>query len=103
MIALHAKNADELSACLIHAGAKVNDDGSFMTLVHRAIMRIRALFNGLDESVLPGLIDGEQRNQASYDKALELKTLPADIRHLITAQRDRILAAIAGMRARQPA
>jgi uncharacterized protein (TIGR02284 family) len=101
MIALHGSNADELSATLVRAGATVNDDGSFMTVVHRTIMRIRALFDGLGESVLPGLIDGEQRNKSSYDKALQMQTLPTDTRSLLTSQRDRIDAAISGMKARQ--
>jgi uncharacterized protein (TIGR02284 family) len=101
MIALHDTNAHELSAYLVLSGAQVNDDGSFMTVVHRTIMRVRSLFNGLDESVLPGLIDGEERNKASYDKALDMQTLPADVRRLLMEQRARIDAAIAGMRMRQ--
>jgi uncharacterized protein (TIGR02284 family) len=101
MIALHKSNADELSTYLVRSGVRVNDDGSFMTVVHRSIMKIRSLFDGLGESVLPGLIDGEERNRSTYDKALQMQTLPADLRHLLTAQRGRIDAAIAGMRMRQ--
>ncbi len=101
MIALHAGNADELSACLVQAGAPVSDDGSFMTMVHRTIMRIRALFDGLGESVLPGLIDGEERNRALYDTTLAMPGLPADVQSLLTSQRHRIDAAIALMRRMQ--
>jgi len=98
MIALHENNAKELSACLVRSGVPVNDDGSFMTVVHRTIMKIRSLFNGLGEGVLPGLIDGEERNAASYDSVLAMQTLPADVRDVLTAQRGRIEAAITGMR-----
>jgi uncharacterized protein (TIGR02284 family) len=101
MIALHEGNADELSACLVRAGAPVNDDGSFMSVVHRTIMSVRSLFGGLGESVLPGLIDGEERNKSGYDKALQMQALPVDLRGLLTKQRDRIDAAIAGMKTRQ--
>jgi uncharacterized protein (TIGR02284 family) len=101
MIALHETNAGELSACLVRAGAPVNDDGSFMSVVHRTIMSVRSLFDGLGESVLPGLIDGEERNESGYDKALAMQALPADVRGLLTRQRDRIAAAIAGMKLRQ--
>ena len=80
MITLHESNANELAACLARAGAPVNDDGSFMSVVHRTIMSIRSLFNGLGEGVLPGLIDGEERNRSSYDRALEMQDLPADTR-----------------------
>jgi uncharacterized protein (TIGR02284 family) len=101
MIALHGHNAGELSSALVQAGAKVNDDGSFMSVVHRTIMSIRSLFDGLGESVLPGLIDDEERNKTAYDKALAMPALPADTRSLLTKQRDRIEAAISGMRMRQ--
>jgi len=72
-----------------------------MSVVHRTIMGVRSLFDGLGESVLPGLIDGEERNRSAYDKALAMQTLPADVRGLLTTQRGRIDAAIAGMKARQ--
>jgi uncharacterized protein (TIGR02284 family) len=101
LITLHGTNAQELSAILVQAGAAVNDDGSFMTVVHRTIMSVRSLFDGLGESVLPGLIDGEQRNKSSYDKALEMPSLPMDTKNVLIKQRDRIDAAIAAMKRRQ--
>ena len=53
-----------------------------MTVVHETIMDVRSMFNGLDESVLPGLIDGEKRNVSKYDDAIlkawdEHRLLPA--------------------------
>jgi uncharacterized protein (TIGR02284 family) len=101
MIALHESNANELSAWLVRAGARVNDDGSFMSVVHRTIMGVRSLFGGLGESVLPGLIDGEERNRSRYDEALATPALPADARGLLTTQRGRLDTAIAGMKTRQ--
>jgi uncharacterized protein (TIGR02284 family) len=70
MIALHEGNARALAAELTKAGETPDDSGSFMSVVHRTIMNVRSLFNGLDESVLPGLIDGERRNVSKYDDAL---------------------------------
>ena len=101
MIALHQSNAAELSTYLVRAGAPVNDDGSFMGVVHRTIMNIRSVFNGLDESVLPGLIDGEERNRSGYDESLEMANLPEEVRSLLAKQRDSIDAAIARMRMTQ--
>ncbi len=101
MIALHERNASELARYLVKAGAPVNDDGSLMSVVHRTIIKTRALFNGLDETVLPGLIDGEERNRASYDTALRMPTLPADGQSLLSNQRDSIDGAIARMRMTQ--
>jgi uncharacterized protein (TIGR02284 family) len=70
MIALHEGNARALAAELTKAGETPDDSGSFMSVVHQTIMNVRSLFNGLDESVLPGLIDGEKRNVSKYDDAL---------------------------------
>lgn len=61
------------------------DEGSFMTIVHKNIMDVRSLFNGLDESVLPGPIDGEKRNISKYDDALKAIEAPNDIASLLTA------------------
>ncbi len=61
MIALHERNANELSRELTKINEIADEKGSFMTVIHETIMDVRSLFNGLDESVLPGLIDGEKR------------------------------------------
>lgn len=68
---LHEKHAATLARHLVELDQKPDNDGSFMTLVHKTIFDLRALFGGLDESVIPGLIDGEQRNVKKYDQALE--------------------------------
>ena len=68
---LHERHATQLSALLTDRGQVPDRDGSFMTVVHKTIMDVRSLFGGLDESVLPGLIDGEKRNIAKYDEALK--------------------------------
>lgn len=59
MIALHDGNVDEPRRELAAAGEMPDDEGSFMAVVRATIMDMRSLFNGLYESVLPGLIDGE--------------------------------------------
>ncbi len=99
MIATHSENAGELEALLKARGEQPDAEGSFMGSVHTAIMDIRGLFGGLGESVLPGLIDGEQRNVARYDEVLRLPGVPAGLREALDAQRRRIEAAIATMQA----
>jgi uncharacterized protein (TIGR02284 family) len=102
MIALHDANAEELAGELINAGEKADDEGSFMSIVHQTIMSVRSLFNGLDGSVLPGLIDGEKRNVGKYDDAL--KAIPmSPITTLLTAQRAKIQQKIAAMEAKKAA
>lgn len=99
MIGLHATNADELAGELGRMGEHADSGGSFMSTLHRTIMSVRGLFGGLDESVLPGLIDGERRNVSYYDEALAEPSLAPDQRTLLAAQRERLQAAVAEMQA----
>ena len=97
MIALHEANASELARELTKANELPDDKGSFMTIVHQTIMDVRSLFNGLDESVLPGLIDGEKRNVSKYDDAFDVTKKSPGIAALLSTQRDRIAHKIANM------
>lgn len=97
MIALHDGNARELARELTKANEKPDDKGSFMTVVHQTIMDVRSLFNGLDESVLPGLIDGEMRNVSKYDEAFKDASAAPAIASLLSAQRERIAHKVADM------
>jgi uncharacterized protein (TIGR02284 family) len=101
MIAMHSKNADELASELQKLGEEADDSGSFMTTVHRTIMSVRSMFNGLGDSVLPGLIDGEMRNLKHYDDVLDTPEASVELRPVLLAERGRIEAAIARMRAAQ--
>jgi len=103
MIALHENNAAELGGELVKAGEKADEDGSFMTLVHETIMNVRSIFDGLDSSVLPGLIDGETRNVGKYDDALKVATASPAIASLLSAQRSKILEKIALMETQKAA
>ena len=87
MVALHQRHADDLGRVLTEAGEKADDSGSFMSTVHKTIMDVRSLFGGLDDSVLPGLIDGEKRNVAKYDEAINGAPPPSHIEELIGEQR----------------
>jgi uncharacterized protein (TIGR02284 family) len=94
MSSMHGTNASQIAAELAKAGENPDDGGSFMSVVHRAIMDVRSLFNGLDRSVLPGLIDGETRNLSSYDEALAMQGLPPTVASVLAPGRARISAAI---------
>jgi uncharacterized protein (TIGR02284 family) len=99
MVALHRDNAEELARELTKADQIADEEGSFMTVVHKTIMDIRSLFNGLGQSVLPGLIDGEKRNISKYDDALKDAKTPPALAKLLSAQRGRIAQKIALMEA----
>jgi uncharacterized protein (TIGR02284 family) len=103
MMALHEANAGELASELTKANELPDEKWSFMTVVHKTVMDVRSLFNGLDESVLPGLIDGEKRNVSKYNEALEPGAVPANLASLLIRQRDGLLKKIAFMEARTSA
>ncbi len=96
MIVLHDRHAAELAKRLTENGETAADDGSFKATVHRTVIKIRSLFGGLDESVLPGLIDGEQRNADHYTDALA-SVDEKNARNLIVRQQGEIEAAISRM------
>lgn len=88
MIALHESHADELARELTRRNELADDEGSFMTMVHKTIMDVHSMFDGLDESVLPGLIDGEKRNVGKYDAALEAQEPVTNVASVLIRQRD---------------
>ncbi len=97
MIAIHARNSDELALALRTLGEQADDDGSFMSTVHRTIMDIRSMFGGLGESVLPGLIDGEKRNIESYDETLKILDVHPRLRERLVQQRGRLESVVSEM------
>jgi uncharacterized protein (TIGR02284 family) len=103
MIALHDSHATELARELTKNNELADEEGSFMTVVHKTIMDVRSMFNGLDESVLPGLIDGEKRNVAKYDAALNVPQAPATVTSLLMRQRDTLAQKIGFMEMEQAA
>jgi uncharacterized protein (TIGR02284 family) len=103
MIALHQRHADELASELRKADEIPDEKGSFMSVIHETIMDVRSMFNGLDESVLPGLIDGEKRNVSKYDDALKAVDSGSSVAGLLSGQCENILRKIAGMEAQKSA
>jgi uncharacterized protein (TIGR02284 family) len=101
MMAFHNHNAEAVAAYVNSArgntGELVDDSGSIMTTVNRTVMSVRSLFGGLDESILPGLIDGEKRIVTYYDAALNSCEADAAERPVLMAQRDALLQKIASM------
>ena len=103
MIALHDSHAAELARELQRNNELPDEGGSFMTTVHETIMDLRSMFDGLDESVLPGLIDGEKRNVAKYADALKEPGGSENVTTLLQRQRDRLQKKIGLMEAERAA
>lgn len=97
MADLHGGHAGELASELLKSGEEPNNDGSFLSTIHRTVISIRSLFGGLDETILPGLIDGEERVLSYYDEAMA-DASPAD-RQTIARQRSVLAAKVQEMKA----
>lgn len=100
MITLRGAHADEIAGILTSEGHKPSEDGSFMATVHWAVINVRALVTGLDESILPGLIDGEKRIVGYYDEAIAAAAGSTAAFPALERQRGHVLAKIAEMQTR---
>lgn len=70
MIALRRQAIAELEPLVAAAGLNPEEDGSFMSTVHRTVISVQSMLTDLDETVLPGFIDGEKRILTYYDEAI---------------------------------
>lgn len=98
MIAIHGKDAEDLAGRLTELGAQVDDGGSFMSTVNRTVISVRSLFQELDESILPGLIDGEERILGYYDEALAAAASGTPEHVMLAAQREALVQKLADLR-----
>lgn len=98
MIALRDSHHGVIDTQLRAAGETPDESGSFLTFVHKTIFKVASVFTGLDESVLPGLIDGETRIAKHYEEVLE-KAPPANVAATLQSQLGEVRAKIAEMRA----
>lgn len=99
MVALRTAAAVELEPLVRAAGGELKQEGSFMSTVHRAVISFQSILTGLDESILPGLIDGEKRVLASYDDAI--KAASGEALSVLQRQRQELLQRIAEMERRR--
>ncbi len=95
----HLKHAHELAGLLLEHGHRPDADGSYMSLVHKAVLNVRFAFTADESSLLPGLRDGEKRILASYDDALREAEVPgsglAAHAEVLSRQRKAVLENIA--------
>jgi uncharacterized protein (TIGR02284 family) len=96
---VHLKHAHELAGLLLEHGHRPDADGSYMSLVHKAVLNVRFAFTADETSLLPGLRDGEKRILASYDDALREAEVPgSDLvarKEVLARQRQAVLDNIA--------
>jgi hypothetical protein len=97
MVELHAKHARELALDLQKHGELSVQIVSDQNPVHRPLMDARAFLTGSDDSVLEGLIDGEQRNMNCYNHALRCADISGALKEHLLDQQYRLDAAILDM------
>jgi uncharacterized protein (TIGR02284 family) len=90
--------AAEIAGPLTSLGEKPDADGSFMSTVHRTVIDVRSYVTGLDESVLPSLISGEERILGYYDDALTKSAAGNPEYAILVDQRAKLIAKIDEMR-----
>jgi uncharacterized protein (TIGR02284 family) len=100
MVGLRTRHSTELASRLASEGEDVSDDGSFMTVVHETVMNVRALFSGLDESALPGILDGEERMLRKYDDAIAEAEASTGLWRTLAAQREAVASVVEEIRSR---
>jgi uncharacterized protein (TIGR02284 family) len=67
---MHSGHAGALAMAIIDRGGIPGTDGSFMSIVHKAVLNMRAAITGLEANVLPAIRDGEERMLDAYAEAL---------------------------------
>ena len=102
MITIRQSAADEIGDVLTGLGETVSNEGSILSTVHHAVISIRSLFSGVNETMLPGLIDGEQRILGYYDEALTVAPVDGPERALLVHQRMTLESKIAELQAKSP-
>ena len=84
----------ELESYLRSKGLKPQEDGSWMTYVHKGIMKFRSAVGTLDRDIKDDVIEGEQKVLELYDDTIgEVQTL-TDARAIIERQKAELQAEI---------
>jgi len=103
MMARRTQDAVALEKHLSALGERPNNDGSFMSTIHRTVISVRALFGDLDERILPGLVDGEERILSYYDEAIRMAPSGSAESGELKSQRAQLEGIVADMRRRAAA
>jgi len=95
----HMGHAHDIAGLLLERGERPDADGSYMSVVHKIVLNARFMITADEESLLPGLRDGEKRLLEVYDDTLREAEIaagafqPAEI-EVLKAHRDHIVGNI---------
>lgn len=95
---LHEQASTETGEIVQAHGHEPKPDGSWLSIVHETMMTVRGIFDGIDDDIIPAIIDGEQRIADQIDTVLAQDQWSKSERQTIQDQRARIQAALASLR-----
>jgi uncharacterized protein (TIGR02284 family) len=98
MVALKEKDHAELHGALSRLGEKPDEDGSFMSTVHKTVISVRAAVTGLGTNALSSFVMGEEQIVDAYDTALKDFASDPEIGATLTRQKATLLTKIAQMK-----
>jgi uncharacterized protein (TIGR02284 family) len=90
---VHSRHDRELAGHMARHGQEPDAEGSFLSLVHESMARLRDWFGDVDKDIVPQIVDGERRVLEAYNHALE-HGQPADVNELLVRQRDELAAIV---------
>lgn len=67
---LHAEAHADIDRMLASRGAGLDESGSLMGAVHKAVVSVRSALESLDEHSLGAFANGEENNLEVYDRAI---------------------------------
>jgi uncharacterized protein (TIGR02284 family) len=98
MLALKEKDHAELHGALGRLGEKPNEDGSFMSTLHKTVISVRAAVTGLGTNALSAFVSGEEQIVDAYDAALKDCASDQAIVATLAQQKATLLTKIAQMK-----
>lgn len=98
LVALHRDHHADLDQLMREMGHEPDEDGSYMTHVHRSVVVMRDVFDELDEDVLPQIIDGEDRLIELYEETVAAAPPASPARRLLLDQQAELSSMLAELR-----
>ena len=95
---IHEKAHAEIHAFLSTTSGSPDDEGSYMSTVHKTVISLRAATVGLDDGSLSAFASGEETLAEAYDKAIENNGDDHQLCGLLANQKSEVLQLAADMR-----
>jgi uncharacterized protein (TIGR02284 family) len=98
MRSLHQQAHRDVHDILVAKGEQPNESGSFMSMVHKAVISVRSATTGLDNASLDSFASGEERIVTAYDAAISESGDDISNVSKLTEDRNKLMSMIAKFR-----